>query len=444
MLKLVADGELDNTDETYTGVTFKLVNNSEAGDVPDNDTVKNVNTALAAFTTAQEWAKASDNSLYPVLGEDNENYGTITNPNSWVEFINGKLPDGYKLVAAFKLGQADATVSTTTDDVYTQNTATITDDDFKAPTDTSTEEAQKAAADIAATKELLFGANADDTKMNATDIKAELENLVAANLEIVPTESTDKDEGGDEGEEEPEEPKEEKVTIAASAVYNVTYTNQDGVAKESGFDDGSVRIYLPFPEAPKDVTWANDKGNYTFVVAHIAIHGDVPEIEYQVVEEENVGKNGVYVNLSSLSTVALMAVEGKVSVKEKLSGAVGGAGNTEPGDGAAAPKDNTGTIIVVGAVAVAAVVGGVIAYNWDKLPVHKIEGTVVDANGAAVANATVELVKDGKVVKTLTTDANGCYSARVAKGEYTITATVGESTATAEGSTGAAAQLAIA
>jgi hypothetical protein len=170
-------------------------------------------------------------------------------------------------------------------------------------------------------------------------------------------------------------------------------------------------------------------------VAHLVTHsgtGKDGKIEYI---KPIVTEKGLTVTLTSLSYVMAIETEDDVEIPEEP---------TSTPAPAKAEVDNTGTILLVGALAVTAVVGGVIAYNWDKLPVHKIEGTVVDANGAAVAGATVTIAKDGETVKTVTTDANGYYKAYVAKGEYTITATAGASTATAEGSTGASTQLAVA
>jgi hypothetical protein len=84
---------------------------------------------------------------------------------------------------------------------------------------------------------------------------------------------------------------------------------------------------------------------------------------------------------------------------------------------------------VVAMAAIAAVGGITLAANWDKLPVHKVQGTLTDATGAAVANATVTLEKNGEAVKTVTTDASGHFKAFVPQGEYDLIATVGDETA---------------
>jgi hypothetical protein len=255
--------------------------------------------------------------------------------------------------------------------------------------------------------------------------------------------------------------------ILESKIYDVTYTNAQGTEQNKEFDKnsdlvdekGNLIFTLGFPDDDED------RSNNNYIVAHLVMHSGTNKdgtIEYI---KPTVTKNGLVVKVSSLSLFVVMKTSAAVddellgkankpTTDETPSGTISGSGDqitgtetpTTGGNASVAKKadDNTGTIILIGAVAATAVVGGVIAYNWDKLPVHKIEGTVVDANGAAVANATVEIAKDGKVVKTVTTDANGYYTAKVAKGEYTITATVGEASTTAEGSTGTAAQLAIA
>jgi hypothetical protein len=241
-----------------------------------------------------------------------------------------------------------------------------------------------------------------------------------------------------------------------TTICDVVYGTYDDETKEFTPETklpADTLIYLEFP------TNATTYDPNYYVVAHLIMTGtDAGKVEYFIPDVVTLtgGKKMLVVKVNSLSPFVVIPtdkevpanIDGITKIDVTQTGAAGGgdAVDTDKSDtGAAVEKpDNTGTIILIGAVAATAVVGGVIAYNWDKLPVHKIEGTVVDANGAAVANATVEIAKDGKVVKTVTTDANGYYVAKVAKGEYAITAIAGETSATAEGSTGTAAQLAIA
>jgi hypothetical protein len=70
-----------------------------------------------------------------------------------------------------------------------------------------------------------------------------------------------------------------------------------------------------------------------------------------------------------------------------------------------------------------------LVFTWDILPIHQVEGTLTDANGAAVANARVTLEKNGQTVKTVTTDASGHFKAYVPQGEYNLFATRGEESA---------------
>jgi hypothetical protein len=246
---------------------------------------------------------------------------------------------------------------------------------------------------------------------------------------------------GEEGEEQTTTTTPAKPKVLAKAVYDVTYTAEDGT--EQNYFGGEEReIVLPYPgDAQKD-TYAN------YVVAHLVLHEQGEKaskngtVEYLTPTQET---DGLHVKVTSLSTLVAMATDQVVTLPSTASDTTEEEKKTDTEAVAPAAKsDDSGAIILAGAVVATVVVGGIIYYNWDKLPVHKIEGTVVDANGAAIANATVTLAKDGKVVKTITTDANGYYSAKVAKGDYTITVTVGEASATAEGSTGASAQLAIA
>jgi hypothetical protein len=115
------------------------------------------------------------------------------------------------------------------------------------------------------------------------------------------------------------------------------------------------------------------------------------------------------------------------------------AGHNAPSNAPAQPGSGSdsgiGTALAVLAVGTAVVGGVVIARNWDKLPVHKAEGTLTDASGAAVAGATVTLEKGGEVVKTVTTDASGSFKAYVPQGDYTLTATAGDASVTLTGYT---------
>lgn len=86
-------------------------------------------------------------------------------------------------------------------------------------------------------------------------------------------------------------------------------------------------------------------------------------------------------------------------------------GGDEPssgGDGGGA------AIILIGGVAAVAAVAGVVL----MMPV-KVEGTVKMAD-QLVANATVQVLKNGNVAAQTTTDANGHFTVKVKRGGYTL------------------------
>lgn len=85
-------------------------------------------------------------------------------------------------------------------------------------------------------------------------------------------------------------------------------------------------------------------------------------------------------------------------------------GGDEPSSG----DDGGGAIILIGGVAAVAAVAGVVLL----MPV-KVEGTVKLAN-QPVANATVQVLKDGSVAAQTTTDANGHFTVKVKRGGYTL------------------------
>jgi hypothetical protein len=116
-----------------------------------------------------------------------------------------------------------------------------------------------------------------------------------------------------------------------------------------------------------------------------------------------------------------------LTVDKSVSNGDGEEGGDQGGDDDDKPvasKDNTG-MIVAGAVVATAVVGGVVlASNWSKLPVHMVSGTVTNGiENNALRDVTITLLKDGKVVRTVTTGTSGSYRMFVAEGEYTLQAT---------------------
>ena len=85
-------------------------------------------------------------------------------------------------------------------------------------------------------------------------------------------------------------------------------------------------------------------------------------------------------------------------------------GGDEPSSGG----DGGGAIILIGGVAAVAAVAGVVLL----MPV-KVEGTVKLAD-QPVANASVQVLKNGSVTAQTTTDANGHFTVKVKRGGYTL------------------------
>lgn len=87
----------------------------------------------------------------------------------------------------------------------------------------------------------------------------------------------------------------------------------------------------------------------------------------------------------------------------------------KPGeDNPSSGGDGGGAIILIGGVAAVAAIAGVVML----MPV-KVEGTVKLAD-QPVANATVQVLKDGSVAAQTTTDANGYFTVKVKRGGYTL------------------------
>lgn len=88
----------------------------------------------------------------------------------------------------------------------------------------------------------------------------------------------------------------------------------------------------------------------------------------------------------------------------------------KPGEDKPSSGDDGGgaAIILIGGVAAVAAVAGVVLL----MPV-KVEGTVKMAD-QPVANATVQVLKNGNVAAQTTTDANGHFTVKVKRGGYTM------------------------
>jgi hypothetical protein len=471
--------------ENYTGLKFALVlaDDQEGGSIDETQNIngKSEKEILNKIATAlgTTWAVSSKGNLYPASGD----YNSIT---KMLAYVNAQLNDTrFQLTSAYQEPEDNSTQEPDTGDTeqggsteesrkdYYWNRDDVDDAVVNKIVNPGTGDSSEKPSENEDLTNILKAINTAqgnttaDTEIGkeqiskADDLKTQLETAAKTQLNL----KMDNEASSGEAEEEP-------IELTQSTIFDITYTDEDG--NDGTF--GSKQIYLPFNTT--DFTYDASKDTIdNYLVAHVVMHdkqnpsrnGTIEYLKPDGFAYENGQVVGLYVTVTSLSLFMPIktsaAVSDAVVEAANASFASDEAGDviTQPGSvtgdttddekktdtdtasvAPAAKSDDSGAIILAGAVVATVVVGGIIYYNWDKLPVHKIEGTVVDANGAAVANATVTLAKDGKVVKTITTDANGYYSAKVAKGDYTITVTVGEASATAEGSTGASAQLAIA
>lgn len=97
-------------------------------------------------------------------------------------------------------------------------------------------------------------------------------------------------------------------------------------------------------------------------------------------------------------------------------------GNTPSSQTPSSPSISSGddmtAILVIGGVII---VGAGILYVADRvLPIKTVSGQIVDQYGTGMPGVTVELRKDGNIVRTATTDENGTFSMRVARGTYQL------------------------
>lgn len=89
----------------------------------------------------------------------------------------------------------------------------------------------------------------------------------------------------------------------------------------------------------------------------------------------------------------------------------------------ASGSDGDGAAFLGAAVVLVGGAAALTYYYREVLPIWKLDGLVQWPDGMPVANAAVVLEKDGETVRTLTTDENGSFDVRVAKGTYQATVT---------------------
>lgn len=199
----------------------------------------------------------------------------------------------------------------------------------------------------------------------------------------------------------------EEESSENATIYDVElhfYSSEVGdweLATKDNFPESGIRVFLDYPEGTSRTT-------HDFVVSHMLTEehdghpaGYIEYPDYELTDDH------IVVTLHSLSPVGVAWTE---KPEEPVQPGSSGDGDVEAFIGAA---------VVIGGGAAA------LAYYYrEALPVWKLAGVVTlaadtaDAAAAPVANATVALLREGETVKTLTTDANGMFTARLPKGEY--------------------------
>lgn len=159
---------------------------------------------------------------------------------------------------------------------------------------------------------------------------------------------------------------------------------------------------------------------YTVIVSKSATNPfDVSNLIY--VNQKTAGTNGVLdvpfiSGESGTATYVVACREGGSSGTGGNTGNTSKDDTTKPSD--SKKDDGSGAIVAVvliGGAAIAAVTAGVIL----MMPVE-VGGVAQLSDGAVLANAAVQLMKDGQQVAQTTTDESGRFALEVKRGEYTL------------------------
>lgn len=174
---------------------------------------------------------------------------------------------------------------------------------------------------------------------------------------------------------------------ALAVIKNKNYVNSNDVKVEieGGTFNGVVKLMSD--DTPDDVSNETTTGEKNITITGGTFENVVSEYcaeGYKQVDGKVVNENG---------TVA----QEQPSKKAEIDGAALAAG-----------------LALGGAVAV--------AVSWKYLPVHKIEGAVQDAVWNGLPGATVILLQEDKVIRTVTTNEGGGYTMYVPRGVYTLEA----------------------
>ena len=156
---------------------------------------------------------------------------------------------------------------------------------------------------------------------------------------------------------------------------------------------------------------------YTVIVSKSATNPfDTNNLIY--VNQKTAGANGVLdvPFISGESGTAAYVVACRKGGSSSTGGNTSKDDTTKPSD--SKKDDGSGAIVAVvliGGAAIAAVTAGVIL----MMPVE-VSGVAQLNDGAVLANATVQLMKDGQQVAQTTTDESGRFALEVKRGEYTL------------------------
>jgi hypothetical protein len=102
----------------------------------------------------------------------------------------------------------------------------------------------------------------------------------------------------------------------------------------------------------------------------------------------------------------------------KTSAAGGGGSGNGSGNGSGGGSDGSGAVLLL-AAGVGVVAAVAVARVFLPVPVS---GTVTDPAGKALANVTITMLQGDKTIQQAVTDANGRYTVKAPRGEYTLTA----------------------
>lgn len=199
-----------------------------------------------------------------------------------------------------------------------------------------------------------------------------------------------------------------KVTIGTNAIPEsaAVYYRTEGSATENSITTGTAST----SDSKFQATFANAKAGKEYVVL-------VSRAKYNSLSADNL----IYINQITADadgelTVPFRTAADAAEMTYVVACAQDDATDPTPADPdtPSSGGDGGGAIILIGGVAAVAAIAGVVML----MPV-KVEGTVKLAD-QPVANATVQVLKDGSVAAQTTTDANGHFTVKVKRGGYTL------------------------